>query len=113
MEENMRKDIRGLIAIGLVLASTALPVTAKDVHGLDFGQYLLLEQGMTEGEVLSIAGPPDLHADQGFAHASLASGHAELAIRTFTYLPTNADPETTTITFVGGLVRDIRRDKMY
>jgi hypothetical protein len=34
-------------------------------------------------------------------------------VRTYTYLPTPADPETTTITFVGGRVTDIRRDKKY
>ena len=109
LEENMKKHIRFWIAIGLVLGSAALPVMANDARGLDFGLYLLLTRGMTEGQVLSVAGKPDLRADQGYTN----SGRDALAVKTYTYMPTEANPETTTITFVGGLVRDIRRDKMF
>jgi len=111
MEENMR--IRRLIAVGLVLGATAFPALANEARGLDFGAYLLLEQGMTEGQVVSIAGYPDLRADQGFTYSNEIPSRAALAMKTYTYLPTEADPETTTITFVGGVVKDIRRDKMF
>jgi hypothetical protein len=72
---------------------------------------------MTEGEVLAIAGAPDMRADQGvvFSARSPAQGHGRsaLAARTCTYLPTAADPQTTTITFVGGRVTEIRRDRKF
>ena len=91
------------------------PVPAA--RGLDFRTYLSLQRGMTEGEVLGIAGPPDMQADQGvvFSDRSPTQGHARsaLAVRTYTYLPTAADPQTTTITFAGGRVTDIRRDRKF
>jgi hypothetical protein len=82
-------------------------------RGLDFRTYLSLQRGMTEGEVLAISGPPDMQADQGVVF--LAQGHARsaLAVRTYTYLPTAADPQTTTITLVGGRVTDIRRERKF
>ena len=68
---------------------------------------------MAEGEVVSIAGVPDMLVDQGVVERS-ATRKTEperkvLAVRTYTYLPTEADPFTTTITLVGGRVTDIRR----
>lgn len=89
----------------------------QTARGLDFRTFLSLQRGMTEGEVFAIAGPPDLQADQGvvFSSPSPARGHgrAALAVRTYTYLPTTADPHTTTITFVGGRVSEIRRDRKF
>jgi len=91
------------------------PVQAA--RGLDFRTYLSLQRGMTEGEVLAIAGPPDMQADQGvvFSDRSPTQGHGRsaLAVRTYTYLRTTADPQTTTITFVGGRVTEIRRDRKF
>ena len=91
-----------------------------DARGLDFRTYLSLQRNMTEGQVLAIAGQPDLRADQGVMYSDQSStqqvrgaGHTALAIRTYTYLPTAADPHTTTITFVGGRVTDIRRDTTF
>jgi len=72
---------------------------------------------MTEGQVLSIAGEPDALIDQGFIERSsthvTGSVRNALAVRTYTYLPTAADPFTTTITLVGGQVTDIRRDQTF
>jgi len=90
------------------------PVQAA--RGLDFRTYLSLQRGMTEGEVLSIAGPPDAQADQGAVFSpgpAPGRGRSALAVRTYTYLPATEDPQTTTITFVGGRVTEIRRDRKF
>ena len=104
---------RFLIAVGLALVSVSAIVSAQttDVRGLDYRAYLSLERGMTEGQVLSIAGPPDLLTDQGFVFSEQNSTQqvrgpeaTALAVKTYTYLPTSADPYATTITLVGGRV---------
>jgi hypothetical protein len=87
------------------------PVQAA--RGLDFRTYLSLQRGMTEGEALAIAGPPDMQADQGVVFSAQGHARSALAVRTYTYLPTIADPQTTTITFAGGRVTDIRRDRKF
>src|SRR6266581_6062063 len=102
--------MRFLIVIGLGLVSLSADVLAQanEVRGLDFRTYLSIQRGMTEGQLLSIAGNPDLLADQGFV---ASDSNATLAVKTYTYLPTPADPYTTTITSVGGTVTEIQRDR--
>ena len=78
---------------------------------------------MTEGEVLGYAGPPDFGAHQGVAYAApstvqvgpdlRAAARVGWSLSTWTYLPTTADPFTTTITFVGGRVSDIERIRKF
>jgi len=109
---------RSSLIIGLWLAmSAAVQSQSNAARGLDFTSFLHLERGMTEGQVLSIAGQPDLLADQGLAERTPTQPSARessaLVVRTYTYLPTTADPYTTTITLVGGQVTDIRRDRKF
>jgi hypothetical protein len=101
------------IATGLVLALLSSAVLAQAARGLDFRTYLSLQRGMTEGEVLAISGPPDMQADQGVVFSAQGHARSALAVRTYTYLPTAADPQTTTITLVGGRVTDIRRERKF
>jgi hypothetical protein len=78
---------------------------------------------MTEGEVLGIAGDPDLLVDQGLAISApttvqtgrdlRGAARTALALRTYTYLPTPGDPFTTTITLVGGRVSEIERIRKF
>jgi hypothetical protein len=104
------------IASGLALALFAAAVLAQAARGLDFRTYLSIQRGMTEGQVLSMAGPPDLQADEGVAFSNRistqdrAAARTALAAKTYTYLPTEADPYTTTVTFVGGQLTEIQRD---
>jgi hypothetical protein len=56
---------------------------------------------MHEGEVVTIAGAPDLL----FWDAR--------AVKTYTYLPTAGDPFTTTITLIRGRVSDIDRVRKF
>lgn len=95
----------------------------KPYRGLSFSKYISIQRGMSEGELLGIAGEPDLLSDQGIALASpgtvqVAPGlrrpaRAGLSLKTWTYMPTSADPFTTTITLVGGRVSEVERVRKF
>ena len=84
----------------------------RPVRGLDFRRYIRIEHGMTEGELLGVAGEPDFVADQGAVGVG-RHGRVALALRTWTYMPTSADPFTTTITLAGGRVSQIERVRRF
>ena len=96
---------------------------AKRPRGLEFRKYISIARGMGEGELLGIAGEPDLKADQGIAIAApttvqidrnlSTAARAGLRMQTYTYLPTPADPFTTTITLVGGRVSEVERVRKF
>ena len=98
-------------------------LAAKQPKGLDFRRYLSIQRGITEGELLGIAGEPDLKADQGVAISApttvqgsrnlVTAARAGLVMKTYTYMPTPADPFTTTITLVGGRVSEIERIRRF
>lgn len=91
--------------------------------GLSFSKYISIQRGMSEGELLGIAGEPDLLSDQGIALASpgtvqVAPGvrrpaRAGLSLKTWTYMPTASDPFTTTVTLVGGRVSEVERVRKF
>jgi hypothetical protein len=96
----------------------------KPARGLEFRKYISIQRGMSEGELLGIAGAPDLLVDNGGAWfpaaAPVQSGrHVRSgaivggAMRTYTYLPTSADPFTTTITLLGGRVSELERIRKF
>ena len=104
-------------------AAARAAADAKRPRGLEFRKYLSIQRGMSEGELLGIAGEPDFKTDHGVALAAPstvvtgrnASGAARagLIMVTYTYMPTPADPFTTTITLVGGRVDDIDRARKF
>ena len=69
-------------------------------RGLVFTQYISLQRGMSEGELLGIEGPPDF---QTYDYHQV----------TYTYMPTPGDPFTTTISLVGGRIRQIERIRKF
>jgi len=73
----------------------------KPPHGLEFRKYISIQRGMTEGEMLGIAGTPDLAMRDGWS------------VRTYTYYPTVADPFTTTISVVNGRVSALERVRKF
>ena len=82
------------------IAAERLAVTPPRPHGLDFRKYISIRRGMSEGEFIGIAGAPDLmFRDRSF--------------RTYTYLPTSADPFTTIITLVSGRVSEVERIRKF
>ena len=72
----------------------------KPPRGLEFRKYISIRRGMTEGELLGIAGVPDLRTHDRY-------------LNTYTYMPTSADPFTTTITLVRGRVSEIERERKF
>jgi Domain of unknown function (DUF4124) len=95
----------------------------RPVRGLEFRKYISLQRGMSEGELLGIAGEPDLMADQGIAISApttiqfgrnfSTAGNAGLVMKTYTYMPTSADPFTTTITLIGGRISELDRVRKF
>jgi len=75
--------------------------TPRPPRGLDFRAYTSLYRGMSEAEMLTITGAPDLVFSDVFAD------------RRYSYLPTAADPFTTTITVIGGRINNIERVRKF
>ncbi len=119
MEERQRKRQTEVERMAAERAAAALP----RYRGLEFRKYLSITKGMSEGELLGIAGEPDLKADQGIAlsapttiqmGANLSGpGRAGLTMKTYTYMPVPGDPFTTTIRLVGGRVDEIERVRKF
>jgi len=95
----------------------------KQPRGLDFRNYVRIQRGMSEGELLGIAGEPDFMSDQGLAidapttvqvdrNTRVSASSAQRMV-TWTYLPTPGDPFTTTITLIGGRVSDLDRQRKF
>ena len=88
-------------------AAARAAAAPKSPRGLDFRDYVRIQRGMSEGELLTIAGEPDFVSDQGFAGPNVQR------LVAWTYLPTPGDPFTTTITLIGGRVSDIDRQRKF
>jgi hypothetical protein len=74
--------------------------TPPPARGLEFRKYISIQRGMSEGEVLAIAGPPDHQARDKLSER-------------LTYMPTTADPFVTTITLVRGRVSEVERNRKF
>lgn len=77
---------------------------------IDFATFTRLHLGMSEGEILSVAGSPDKEVNLG----SETIGTNGL-IRQFLYLPgpDESDPHLTVITIKKGMVINIERTKIF
>ena|SRR5688572_12230379 len=96
MEQRIaRRDVTDArIAAERVAASPPPP------RGLEFRKYIWIRRGMSEGELLSVAGAPDFHTP-GWD------------LRTYTYMPTVTDPFITTVTLVNGRVSETERVRKF
>jgi hypothetical protein len=105
------------------LAAERAAAATKPARGLAFSRYISIQRGMSEGEMLGIAGEPDLRDTGGAAITAPTTvqagrnlqvpARAVYSLKTYTYLPTSADPFTTTITLVGGRVSEIERVRKF
>ena len=121
--ERMEERIARREAQDAKLAADRAANAPRPVRGLEFRKYISIERGITEGELLNIAGEPDFIADEGAVYDApvtaqigrrgRSSATAALSLRTYTYMPTPADPFTTTITLVGGRVSEIERERKF
>ena len=83
------------------LAAERAAAAPPPPRGLDFRSYISLQRGMSEGELITIAGAPDMVFSDVFAD------------KRYTYLPTPANPFTTTVTVIGGRVNHIERVRKF
>ena len=121
--ERMEQRQRGRERAEAKEAAERAAAAQKQPRGLDFRRYISIERGMSEGELLGVAGEPDFISDQGIALAAPSTVQAGrrhrvparsgYSFKTWTYLPTSADPFTTTITLVGGRVSQIERVRKF
>lgn len=119
MEERERKRAAE-IEKGAAVRAAAEP---KRPRGLEFRKYISIQRGMSEGELLGVAGEPDLTADMGVAIAAptlvqgsrnlMVAARTGLVMKTYTYMPVPGDPFTTTITLVGGRVSELERVRKF
>lgn len=74
----------------------------QQARGMDFGVYIHLRRGMTEGEVLLRAGKPDQET---------VEGGRNFVVKSLYYYPTLADPYITVVTVRGGRVAELERTR--
>jgi hypothetical protein len=87
-------------AVPTPAAGTEPAPRASGPRGLPFETYILIRRGMSEGELLGRAGPPDYRGNE------INRG---LVQESWYYLPTATDPFTTIIQMRGGRVVDTER----
>ena len=112
-----------IAALACALCASTVSAQEQAPRGLDFSTYLSLQRAMTEGELLAIAGVPDVLSDQGFAPESTlvlfdktyppAPCGKLCAMKAYIYLPTNEVPYTTTVTVVSGHITEIERKQKF
>ena len=100
-------------------APAAAPVPAN--RGMAFDVYIMLRNGMTEGELLGRAGPPDYESSDGTVGNVVTTGRRgsrvesfnNLELRKLYYFPTLSDPFTTVVTLTGGMISDLQRTRKF
>jgi hypothetical protein len=98
--ERLEQRLARREAADSVDAAARAAATPAQPRGLDFRKYVALREGMSEGELLGVAGEPDL----------LRRDHV---VDFYTYMPTSADPFTTTVKLVRGRVAEIDRQRKF
>jgi hypothetical protein len=98
--ERMEQRIAARDAADSRAAAERVARTPPQPRGLEFRRYVSIQRGMTLGEMTGVAGAPDLV-------------YRERDFMTYSYLPTVADPFTTTITLVRGRVSEIERARKF
>lgn len=92
-------------------------------RGMDFDVYIRLRKGMTEGELLERAGPPDyqtVDGNVGYKEGvvrresdSVSVYSTELIVKTFYFFPTTDNPFTTVVTTTGGRITKLQRERKF
>jgi len=82
----------------------AAPPSTPPVRGMEFEVYIRLQNGMSEGELLQRAGPPDFQSVDALRHT---------VGRTYYYYPTSANPFTTIVTLRGGRIFSLERIRKF
>ncbi|MEK6211663.1 MAG: DUF4124 domain-containing protein [Pseudomonadota bacterium] len=118
-----------------IVFATEPPARNPAPRGLDFGVFIMLRHGMSEGELLQRAGPPDYQSTDGNSvpaialtrrgrpidqlhgwhgrGAVLSYGISNQIVKTFYYYPTVSNPFTTVLTLTGGRITDMQRTRQF
>jgi uncharacterized protein DUF4124 len=117
-----------------IVVAAEPPARNQAPHGLDFGVFIMLRHGMSEGELLQRAGPPvyqntDGNSVQTFAltrhgrpihqmngwpdRGALSCGISNQIVKTFYYYPTVSNPFNTVLTLTGGRITDMQRTRQF
>jgi hypothetical protein len=75
----------------------------RNPHGMPFSVYIRLHPGMSEGELLERAGPPDYSAVDNIVDG----------VKTYYYYPTASNPFTTAVRLRDGSIVNIKRTRKY
>lgn len=103
-------------------APQAPPAPAPQAsRGMPFDVYIMLRNGMSEGELMQRAGPPDYESTDGTVGSAVVSGRKRnrvesfnnLELRKLYYYPTQSDPFTTVVTLTGGMISDLQRTRKF
>ena len=108
------------------------PAPQPATRGMDFGVYIMLRVGMSEGELLQRAGPPDFQTNDGSVGVSVVgkarriddpAGNrvrgpgvhtfSNLELKRYYYYPTVSNPFTTVLTLTGGMISDLQRTRQF
>lgn len=106
------------LVLSILLAAASSPAMAADsvshgnivladnsARGMDFDVYIRLQEGMSEGELLERAGPPDSQ--------QVSSASQDGFTKTYYYFATASNPFTTTVTVSNGQITEIKRDRKF
>jgi hypothetical protein len=96
MEERIAQREKSEAAAARERAALAPP----QPRGLEFRKYISIRRGMSMGELITIAGRPDVV-------------YSEWSGTIWTYLPVTGEPWTTTITLISGRVHDLDRQRKF
>ncbi len=101
MEEEKRRQAASDAARA---AASPVVVAQAPARGMEFEVFVRLHNGMSEGELLQRAGPPDF---QQVDELRPSVG------RTYYYYPTSANPFTTIVTLRGGRIFSLERIRKF
>lgn len=109
-----------------------MPAPQTATRGMDFGVYIMLRAGMSEGELLQRAGPPDFQTNDGSVGVGVVGHHrrindpagnrvrgprvhtfSNLELKRYYYYPTVSNPFTTVLTLTGGTISDLQRTRQF
>lgn len=99
MEEQKRRELEAE-----AVRVAAAPPSPPPVRGMEFEVYIRLQNGMSEGELLQRAGPPDFQSVDALRYT---------VGRTYYYYPTSANPFTTIVTLRGGRIFSLERIRKF
>ena len=88
----------------LILAALLLLSLAASAAPLDLLTYAKIQVGMSEGDVLQIAGRPD---------SVIVDSERPMIVKSYYYFATPTEPNTTRVIFSGGNVQDIQRERKF